>query len=234
MMKRKEILLLLIILTITICCKGQHNETKNVNQPISFNEENWSIQDKEGIEQQMNIVEYVKRKSLHLPVGYSAFLKDLKPKNFVINFDFNGIVAPGFGFRGQSRNNNKILAQLDSLNLAKTDWKLIKSDDDGLVNISPFYDESSGSVSLSCTIISESKKSVKMNFDYTNQLTMVFNSEIIFNKGLNSENEGRVFVNDTEIELSLAKGKNELIFVVTADDSKNIRNELITNEITKS
>jgi hypothetical protein len=59
-----------------------------------------------------------------------------------------------------------------------------------------------------------------MNFDYANHLTMVFNSEIIFSKGLNSENEGRVFVDDTEIELNLAEGKNELIFVVTADDYK--------------
>ncbi len=430
-MNRKVIPLLLTILTLTICGKGQNDETKNANQSISFNEENWSIQDKKGIEQQMNIVEYEKRKSLHLPKGHSAFLKDLKPKNFVINFDFIGIVAPGLGFRGRGRNNyeyiyyrlmsdNKkdaiqyipiqngslpwqlynypkyeaqtgypkeklgaldlkykeylktgdindslkialektglsfstnvnvqpidennwrvvdvgrlriyniaesgeeieiwnphlwvhtkvevigrqasiyiedmdvpklivkslkgnigageislkvlfadayfanfsieelpdndissvksttekphktylskwrlsqkftkndddILEQLDSLNLAGTDWKLIKSDDDDLVNISPFFNETSGSVSLSCTIISESKRSVKMNFDYANHLTMVFNSEIIFSKGLNSENEGRVFVDDTEIELNLAEGKNELIFVVTADDYK--------------
>ncbi len=59
-----------------------------------------------------------------------------------------------------------------------------------------------------------------MNFDYANHLIIVLNSEIIFNKGLNPENEGRVFENDTEIELNLAKGKNDLIFVVTADEYK--------------
>jgi len=427
-MKRKEILLLILLIS-TITGKAQHDQSNNAIQPLSFSEDNWSILDEEGVEQQMDIVMYENNKSLHLPRGHSAYLKEPKPKNFIINFDVAGIVAPGIGFRGQdksnyeyiyyrlisdnkkdaiqyipvlngslpwqlynypkyeakteypkeklgsldlkykdsfktgnindslktalekvglsfsanvnvqpidqinwrvvdvgrlriynviesgdelviwnpqvwvhskvevighqasiyiehmdvpkliveslkgnmdggeislrnlfadayfanlsieelpdndissanitsenphktylsewnlsqkfTKNDDDILAQLDSLNIAGNDNKSIKSDDDGLVNISSYFDETSGSAALSCHIISESKKSVKMNFDYANHLIIVLNSEIIFNKGLNPENEGRVFVNDTEIELNLAKGKNDLIFVVTADE----------------
>jgi hypothetical protein len=140
-----------------------------------------------------------------------SVIKEKLPSNYLTNWELS---------RKFTKNENNLLFQLDSLEQNERNWKTIKSDKDGLVNISRFFDETIKTVVLRCNIISEFEQSVKMNFDYANHLMMVLNSKVIFNKGINSENEGRVFVDDINIELNLSKGKNKLMFVITADDFK--------------
>lgn len=115
-------------------------------------------------------------------------------------------------------------SQLDSLFKNKAKFKTIKADEDGLVNISRFYDDMTKTVVLRSSLESDSDKMVKLNFDYADHLVILLNSEILFDKGMNFSppagkgEEGRVFVEDESVELNLKKGKNELVFMLSADN----------------
>jgi len=114
--------------------------------------------------------------------------------------------------------------QIDSLFINKAIFKSIEADNDGLLNISTFYDDMTKTVALSCTLESEVDKKVKLNFDYADHLVILLNSGIIFDKGMNFSppvgkgEEGRVFVEDESVQLDLKKGKNQLIFMLSADN----------------
>ena len=116
------------------------------------------------------------------------------------------------------------VSQIDSLFLNKAVFESIEADDDGLLNISRFYDDMTKTVALSCNLISKVDKTVKLNFDYADHLVMFLNSEILFDKGVNftppagKGEEGRVFVEDESVELNLKKGKNQLIFMLSGDN----------------
>lgn len=115
-------------------------------------------------------------------------------------------------------------SQLDSLFQNKDKFKTIKADGDGLLNISRFYNDMTKTVALSCTLESEVDKAIKLNFDYADHLVMLLNSEVLFDKGMNfappagKGEEGRVFVEDESVELNLKIGKNELVFILSADN----------------
>ncbi len=127
------------------------------------------------------------------------------------------------------------VSQLDSIFQNKGKFKSIEADDDGLLNISRFYDDMTKTVALSCNLESESDKTVKLNFDYADHLVMLLNSEILFDKGMNfappagKGEEGRVFVNDESVELKLKKGKNKLVFMLSADNRQKFNWGFIAN-----
>ncbi len=115
-------------------------------------------------------------------------------------------------------------SQVDSLFKNKAKFKTIEADDDGLLNISRFYDDMTKTVALTCDIVSDSDKTVKLKFDYADHLVILSDSKILFDKGMNFQpppekgEEGRVFVGDEQIDLKLSKGNNELIFLLSADN----------------
>jgi len=116
------------------------------------------------------------------------------------------------------------VSQVDSLLKNKGKFKPIRADNDGLINISRFYDDMTKTVALTCDIRSDSDKTVKLNFDYADHLVIILNSKILFDTGMNFQpppekgEEGRVFVDDESVELNLKNGKNQLIFMLSADN----------------
>lgn len=114
--------------------------------------------------------------------------------------------------------------QIDSLFLNKAVFKSIEADDDGLLNISRFYDDMTKTVVLIYDLESDADRMVKLNFDYADHLVMLLNSQILFDKGMNftppagKGEEGRVFVHDESVELNLKKGTNQLVFMLSADN----------------
>lgn len=116
------------------------------------------------------------------------------------------------------------ISQVDSLFELKTRFKVIRADSDGLVNISRFYEDMTKTVVLRCNILSDTNRFVKLNFDYADHLVILFNSNVLFDKGMNFRPppdkgaEGRVFVDDENVELDLNKGTNRLTFVLSADN----------------
>lgn len=116
------------------------------------------------------------------------------------------------------------VSQIDSILKDKVTFKTIEADEDGLLNISRFYDDMTKTVVLSNSLESKSDKTVKLNFDYADHLVILLNSEILFDKGMDfappagKGEEGRVFVNDESVKLNLKKGNNELIFMLSADN----------------
>lgn len=116
------------------------------------------------------------------------------------------------------------ISQIDSLRDNKSKFMPIQADADGLVNISRFYDDMTKTVALTRNLVSDSDRTVKLNFDYADHLVIIFNSKILFDKGMNFQapadkgQEGRVFVADESVELDLKKGENQLIFMLSADN----------------
>jgi hypothetical protein len=111
------------------------------------------------------------------------------------------------------------LDQVDSLKAIKGFTKSIEADADGLINISRFYEDMSKTVILTNTLISDSDRTIGLHFDYADYLVVLMNSKVLFDKGMNFQpppnkgKEGRVFVDDEQIQLELKKGPNELIFM---------------------
>ena len=59
---------------------------------------------------------------------------------------------------------------------------------------------------------------VKLLFDYSESLTVMLNSKIVFSDSLRiRDNEGRVMDGEEEIALDLVRGTNELLFILTSD-----------------
>ncbi len=116
------------------------------------------------------------------------------------------------------------VSQTDSLFHNKSKFKPIQADADGLLNISRFYDDMTKTVALTCRLVSDSDKTVKLNFDYADHLVILLNSAILFDKGMNFQpppekgEEGRVFVDDESVGLNLKKGENKLVFMLSADN----------------
>lgn len=116
------------------------------------------------------------------------------------------------------------VSQLDSLFKNNAKFKTIEADEDGLMNISRFYDDMTKTVALGCKLESESDKTVQLNFDYADHLVIFLDSEVLFDKGMDfappagKGEEGRVFANDESVELNLKKGNNQLIFMLSADN----------------
>ena len=117
-----------------------------------------------------------------------------------------------------------LISQIDSLSQPNTKLKTIEADENGLINISRFYNDMTKTVALTCHLESDSDKTVKLNFDYADHLVILLDSNILFDKGMDfappagKGEEGRVFVDDESVELNLKKGENKLVFVLSADN----------------
>jgi hypothetical protein len=117
------------------------------------------------------------------------------------------------------KKDDKILSQLDSVQENGITWKSVEVDVDGLLNVSRFFDEMSGSVTLKTTIRSEAKQKMEMHVGFAKHLIVVLNNKVIFNKEMDIEKEeGRVFVEDESLYLDLVQGKNELFLILTGDE----------------
>ncbi|PIB31438.1 hypothetical protein [Maribacter sp. 4G9] len=116
------------------------------------------------------------------------------------------------------------VSQVDSLIQYEDKFRAVEADSDGLINISRFYDDMTKTVVLTCNLISDADKTVQLYFDYADHLVLLLNTEVLFDKGMNFQpppekgEEGRVFVNDESVELSLKKGTNRLTFMLSADN----------------
>lgn len=107
---------------------------------------------------------------------------------------------------------------IDSV-VAQTDqWRVIRAEPDGLINLSRYFDITEGTALLKTTIESPTDQLVDLHFDYTERLAISLNSEIVFSDSLRvRNNEGRVVDGEEKTELRLVKGTNELIFMLTSD-----------------
>ncbi len=148
-------------------------------------------------------------------LGVDESTKGIQSKNKLSSLYLsNWQLSPKF-----EMNEDKIGYQIDSLQAKGIIWKKIKSDIDGLVNISRFVEEMNQTVALKITLYSESKQSVKLYFDYAKHMILILNNKVIFNKKMDSTKaEGRIFVDDESVELNLSKGKNDLFLILTGDE----------------
>ena len=140
--------------------------------------------------------------------------KQITP-NYITNWHISGMFA---------KDSVNFLQQADSLLKHIDKFKDISADEDGLVNISRFYDDMDKTVIIASKIVSSEEKEVVLNFDYADHLAILMNSEMLFNKGMNFRPpidkgvEGRVFVNDEQVKLKLQKGINWLAFILSGDN----------------
>ncbi|MDF0715584.1 DUF1080 domain-containing protein [Muricauda sp. 334s03] len=117
------------------------------------------------------------------------------------------------------KNENGILSQLDSIRENGATWKYVETDVDGLLNISRFISQMNGSVALKTIIHSETKQDASMHIGYAKHLIVVLNNEVVFNKEMDmKKEEGRVFVDNENLNLNLLQGKNELFMILTGDE----------------
>lgn len=113
--------------------------------------------------------------------------------------------------------------QVDSILEHKKTFKTILADEDGLINISKYYDDMTKTVVLICNLVSDADRTVLMNFDYADHLVVLFDSKIRFDGGMDFRPpadkgvEGRVIVMDEQVPLELSQGSNELIFILSGD-----------------
>lgn len=136
--------------------------------------------------------------------------KEVLPVNYLTQWELSVKFA---------KNEKGIISQLDSIRGKDISWKKIQSDTDGLVNMSRFIEEMSGSVALKKTIRSELEQAVNLYFGFAKHMIIVLNNEVVFDKNMDTDKEeGRVFVDDESVELNLSQGKNELFFVLSGDE----------------
>ncbi|WP_395344272.1 hypothetical protein PN836_005760 [Ningiella sp. W23] len=113
--------------------------------------------------------------------------------------------------------------QVNSFLTHQDKFKKITADEDGLINVSRFYEDMEKSVIFTTTLLSDSEKEVVLNFDFADQLVILLNSKTLYEGEMNFRPpsdkgaEGRVFVEDEEITLNLMSGRNRLTFVLTGD-----------------
>ncbi|MFC3121178.1 hypothetical protein [Agaribacter flavus] len=113
--------------------------------------------------------------------------------------------------------------QVHDMLVEQDEFESISADEDGLINVSRFYNDMEKSVIFTSTLVSESEKEVTLNFDFADQLVILLNSEVLFEGEMDFRPppekgaEGRVFVDDEKVSLNLKSGKNQLVFVLSGD-----------------
>lgn len=114
---------------------------------------------------------------------------------------------------------SNISSQLDSIKKNEISWRKINSDDDGLVNLSRFFESMKGTVALKTTLYSDSERKVNLNFGFAKKMVVMLNDQVIFNNTMDTtKDEGRVFVDNEIIDLELQKGDNNLYLLITGDE----------------
>lgn len=144
----------------------------------------------------------------------SSMIYGEKPETGLADYLKNWKLSPKF-----IKKDSIVLSQLDSIQQSDVLWRDIKADGDGLVNLSRFVEVMSQSAVLKTTLISTSKQTLKMHFGFAKHLTIVLNNNIIYNKEMDAtKEEGRVFINNENIDLDLEQGKNQLLLILTGDE----------------
>ncbi len=119
------------------------------------------------------------------------------------------------------RKDQDLEAQIDSVKTTTKNWRPVNSESSGLINMSRYFEETKGTVLMKTSINSPTEKNVEMQFDFSEHLVISLNSKVIFSNSLPmGDNSGRVIVGDQKINLSLKKGNNELVFVLSSDAYK--------------
>ncbi|WP_297337864.1 hypothetical protein [Algoriphagus sp.] len=114
-------------------------------------------------------------------------------------------------------------AQVDSVLEYKKTFKTVLADEDGLINVSKYFNDMTKTVVLTCNLVSNRDRTVPMNFDYADHLVIMLDSQILFDGGMDFRPppgkgvEGRVIVTDESVPLELKKGSNELVFMLSGD-----------------
>ncbi len=98
-------------------------------------------------------------------------------------------------------------------------WKDITVDKDGIVNISKYYKYPRNTVIATTEINSDKDKELDLLYDYTFSMVIMLNGEILFcGTELDTKNFMRVIDGEEHLTLNLKEGKNELMFMIKADD----------------
>jgi len=98
-------------------------------------------------------------------------------------------------------------------------WREITADADGIVNLSKYYSHPKGVIIATSEVFSDKEQTVDLLFDYTFSMVVGFNREILFcGTELDTHNFMRVMDGEEKLSLQLKKGRNELIFIIQADD----------------
>ncbi|NAY91863.1 hypothetical protein GTQ34_08035 [Muricauda sp. JGD-17] len=98
-------------------------------------------------------------------------------------------------------------------------WRNIKTDKNGIVNLAQYFDHPKESVFAKTNIISEADRNVTLAFDYTQVLMITINNQpVFFGRELDTHNFMRMMDGEEKIQLSLKKGDNKLVFWVRSDD----------------
>ncbi len=156
-------------------------------------------------------------------------IREIESSNAPKQRDTEKMISPNYLTKWQisepfAKDSVNFISQVDSLFDYREKFKTVTADMDGLLNISRFYDDMDKTIALTCTIVSDSDRNVKLNFDYADHLVILLNSEVLFDGGMNFRpplekgTEGRVFVDDEQTVLNLSKGPNELTFVLSGDN----------------
>lgn len=121
------------------------------------------------------------------------------------------------------KDSENIVQQVNTLLANEHQFKKVAADEDGLINVSRFYRDMEKTTIFSSTFVSKSEREVTLNFDFADELVILFNSQVVFEGVMNFRppsgkgKEGRVFVEDEEITLNMQSGKNRLVFVLSGD-----------------
>ncbi|MEM1325971.1 MAG: hypothetical protein AAGI23_08465 [Bacteroidota bacterium] len=98
-------------------------------------------------------------------------------------------------------------------------WTDIKTDNDGLVNFSRYFEHPKESVFAKTIIESETDKEVELLYDFSYAMLIVLNDQILaYGIELDTENFGRITPGEQRITLPLKAGENKLVFWVRSDD----------------
>lgn len=156
-------------------------------------------------------------------------IREIESSNVTKQRDTEKMISPNYLTKWQisepfAKDSVNFISQVDSLFDNREKFKTVTADMDGLLNISRFYGDMDKTVALTCNIVSDSDRDIKLNFDYADHLVILLNSEVLFDGGMNFRpppekgTEGRVFVDDEQTVLYLSKGPNELTFVLSGDN----------------
>ncbi len=96
------------IIGISLVSCNFQNKENNPIQEYAFKDSHWRVENPDGSLDSLEIVDHQGRQSILLEPGQKAILKELKFKDFAVEFHCNGQV-PGFGFRVQDPKNYEYL-----------------------------------------------------------------------------------------------------------------------------
>ena len=116
--------------------------------------------------------------------------------------------------------------------MKKDTWQKVKADRNGIINLSKYYEHPQNCIVAKTEIHADKNKEIDLLFDYTFSMAIILNQDLLFSgTELDTKNFMRVIDGEEKITLRLNKGKNELIFVINADDpwQRSVNNPMLFN-----